>query len=245
MDYVDKNRKNTKVLAVIMLSLILVFSGTMFVKYEKEKPYKEMEEYIKEEDYRNLNKMFKNIAFDEENNHFGITKKEAMEVSTYFFVKDLYKEKKYMYVALHLKDLNTDLCWKFKDDAKKLKNTFFNSAEGKKWEKYWIGVEKKYYEEEKRKEELEKVDNMSKIPPSENMQESLNDKTEVEEYDDYNKTTEELIEEYLVEYDVYEYSDADEFYYDHKEDFEGYEDAEQYYEDAWSLIDEKTEHLIR
>ena len=59
------------------------------------------------------------------------------------------------------------------------------------------------------------------------------------------KTDVELIEEYIDEYDVYEYSDADEFYYDHKDDFEGYEDAEGYYEDAWSLIDENTEYLIR
>lgn len=241
----DKNGKNIKTLIVIVFSLILVFSGVMFVKYEKEKPYKEMEEFIKEEDYKSLNRMFNDISFDEKNNPFEITKKEAMEISKYFFIKDLYKEKKYMYVALHLKDLNTDLCWKFKDDAKKLKNTFFSSTEGKKWEKYWIDEKNKYYEEQNRKEELEKVENMSEISTSENMQESLNDKIEIGEHEDYNKTVEELIEEYLAEYDVYEYSDADEFYYDHKEDFEGYEDAEQYYEDAWSLIDEKTEHLIQ
>lgn len=51
------------------------------------------------------------------------------------------------------------------------------------------------------------------------------------------KTDEELFEEYEAEYDVYEYSDADEFYYDHQDDFEGYEDAEQYYEDAWSIVE--------
>lgn len=52
-----------------------------------------------------------------------------------------------------------------------------------------------------------------------------------------NKSDEDMIEEYANEYDVYEYSDADEFYYDHKDDFEGYEDAEQYYEDAWSFME--------
>lgn len=52
-----------------------------------------------------------------------------------------------------------------------------------------------------------------------------------------NKSDEDMIEEYTDEYDVYEYSDADEFYYDHKDDFEGYEDAEQYYEDAWSFVE--------
>ena len=52
-----------------------------------------------------------------------------------------------------------------------------------------------------------------------------------------NKSDEDMIEEYPNEYDVYEYSDADEFYYDHKDDFEGYEDAEQYYEDAWSFME--------
>lgn len=57
--------------------------------------------------------------------------------------------------------------------------------------------------------------------------------------DGYNdiKTDDELVKEYSDEYDVYEYSDADEFYYDHQEDFEGYEDAEQYYDDAWSFIE--------
>ena len=39
-----------------------------------------------------------------------------------------------------------------------------------------------------------------------------------------NKSDEDMIEEYANEYDVYEYSDADEFYYDHQDDFEGYED---------------------
>lgn len=52
-----------------------------------------------------------------------------------------------------------------------------------------------------------------------------------------NKSDEDMIEEYANEYDVYEYSDADEFYYDHKDDFEGYEDAEQYYEEAWSFME--------
>lgn len=52
-----------------------------------------------------------------------------------------------------------------------------------------------------------------------------------------NKSDEDMIEEYANEYDVYEYSDANEFYYDHKDDFEGYEDAEQYYEDAWSFME--------
>lgn len=35
-------------------------------------------------------------------------------------------------------------------------------------------------------------------------------------------------------YDVYEYSDAEDFYYDHEDDFWDYYDAEDYYDDAWA-----------
>lgn len=35
------------------------------------------------------------------------------------------------------------------------------------------------------------------------------------------------------EYDVYDYSDPDDFYYDHEDEFDSYEDAEDYFDDAW------------
>ena len=35
-------------------------------------------------------------------------------------------------------------------------------------------------------------------------------------------------------YDVYSYSDPEDFYFDWEEDFDGYEDAEEYWEDAWN-----------
>ncbi len=34
-------------------------------------------------------------------------------------------------------------------------------------------------------------------------------------------------------YDVYEYSDPEDFYYDNYDDFDCYEDAEDYYDEAW------------
>lgn len=38
-------------------------------------------------------------------------------------------------------------------------------------------------------------------------------------------------------YDVYEYSDPEDFYYDNSEDFDGYDDAETYYDDAWREVE--------
>jgi len=34
-------------------------------------------------------------------------------------------------------------------------------------------------------------------------------------------------------YEVYSYDDPEDFYFDWEEDFDGYEDAEEYWEDAW------------
>ena len=34
-------------------------------------------------------------------------------------------------------------------------------------------------------------------------------------------------------YDVYDYDDPEDFYYDNKDDFDGYEDAEDYWNEAW------------
>lgn len=38
-------------------------------------------------------------------------------------------------------------------------------------------------------------------------------------------------------YDVYDYSDPEDFYYDWEEDFDGYEDAEDYWYDAWDEVE--------
>ena len=38
-------------------------------------------------------------------------------------------------------------------------------------------------------------------------------------------------------YDVYDYNDPEDFYYDWEEDFDGYEDAEEYWEDAWDEVE--------
>ena len=35
-------------------------------------------------------------------------------------------------------------------------------------------------------------------------------------------------------YDVYDYSDPEDFYFDWEDDFEDFEDAEEYWEDAWN-----------
>lgn len=37
-------------------------------------------------------------------------------------------------------------------------------------------------------------------------------------------------------YDVYEYSDYEEFYEDNDSDFDGIDDAEEYYNDAWEKV---------
>lgn len=71
-----------------------------------------------------------------------------------------------------------------------------------------------------------------------------NNKKENNYSDNKKESVEDIIKDYISEYDVYEYSDADEFYYDHKDDFSEYYEAEQYYDDAWSLIDKDTEYLI-
>ena len=36
---------------------------------------------------------------------------------------------------------------------------------------------------------------------------------------------------------LYEYSDPEDFYYDNSEDFDGYDDAETYYDDAWREVE--------
>lgn len=136
----NKKQKIRLIVAMIVLPAVLLIGMIKIQEYIEKKPYRDIEKYLANEEYDKLNNLFKEIAYNDEklnNNILGITKKEAEEIEKYFFVKKLYKEKSYQYVALHLKGLKPDLCWKFREDAKKFKKSFFCSKEGKKWKKYW------------------------------------------------------------------------------------------------------------
>lgn len=329
----NKNKKF--ILLLIILGLITI--GFITIKtneYTRNRLNTKIEKLLQNKDYSSLSDIFYNYDnLEKICETLKISREEAEEIYDYFYYRRLYEERDYDSIAIGLEDLNPELCWKFRDDAKKFKDSVMKSAEYRKAVDKLEKENIRNIEISKKAEEFEKwkVDHISEIAPYEGMSEKLIRKTSLgkeyyryeseyedisndswsyeakytwknkvynticevivgmdtydkeavvkrvkyigedwkiekifgydefsvhkyigkldsedkyEDYSEYQESVEDKIEGYISEYDVYEYSDADEFYYDHKDDFEGYYDAEQYYEDAWSLIDENTEYLI-
>ena len=206
---------------VIIWILILLFGCSfgkwMYDEYEYEKEYKEAIELIVQGEYQ--------AAFDQLEEIQNGDYKDASLLKELCNAHLYYEEGNYEYAS-----------WRFPEDEYKyllpkqreqLQIDSFREQVETAYDR-WYEAEKKRIEKERElKEEREYRQYLQEKEAQENSKSNNSTGT-------YTYNRKKYRSKYYDDpYDVYEYNDPEDFYYDNEDDFDGAEDAEDYWDEAW------------
>lgn len=209
------------IIGILILVIGYYWAVAAYADYQNEKAYKEAIDLIAQGEYTTAVSQLIHI----DNGHY----KDTDALIQLCWAHREYDNKKYEQAYIYIKDYDE---WSYKSlpskEMERLKIKSFYQ-EVKDAYKHWYEnggkrlieireeqrIDKELKEQQKRKEEKDKEKTESSG--------SNNNYYRGNTYHSY---------QYSDPYDVYDYDDPEDFYYDNEDDFDGYEDAEDYWENT-------------